>query len=64
VDVWDNLPDVPYSTLPDDEKAKHAELVKDCAEALTNAVSASDPLAAVTGGLVAAARKHLGTKED
>jgi len=35
--VWDNLPDVPYSTPPDDEKAKHAELMKDCAEALTNA---------------------------
>ena len=59
--IWDNLPDVPYSMLPDDEKAKHAELMKDCAEALTSAANASDPLAAMTDGLMAAARKHLGT---
>jgi len=26
--VRDNLPGVPYSMLPDDEKAKHAELMK------------------------------------
>jgi len=53
------------SFQPDDEKAKHAELVKNCAEDLTIAANATDPLAAVTDGLMAlaAAKKHLGTKE-
>jgi len=61
---WDICPSAAFETLSDEEQMRWHPYIKECEAALETACDhQSDPLTAMTEGLLKVAAKHLGTKQ-